>query len=165
SSPTSSPSGSTPPTRCCASPPSPRPVPAHATLDELRRRGRTAMLVIADDGVIGVIGVADQVRPDAAAGIDALRAMGVDRLVMLTGDSQVVGEAVGAAVGLDEVAGDLTPEDKLQAIHRLREEGHVVAMIGDGVNDAPALPTPDVGIALGASATALAVQTAAVATM
>ena len=141
------------------------PHTAHATLDELRLRGRTAMLVIADDGVIGVIGVADQVRPDAAAGIDALRAMGVDRLVMLTGDSQVVGEAVGAAVGLDEVAGDLTPEDKLQAIHRLREEGHVVAMIGDGVNDAPALATADVGIALGASATAVAVETADVAIM
>jgi Zn2+/Cd2+-exporting ATPase len=129
-------------------------------LEELRGRGRTAMLVMRDDSVVGLLGLADSVRPDAAAGVDQLRRIGVEELVMLTGDSQLVGDAVGAAVGLDTVMGNLTPEAKFEAIRRLQDDGHIVAMVGDGVNDAPALAIADVGIAFGGSATAVAVETA-----
>ncbi len=132
----------------------------HPRLDELRLQGRTSMLVIDDGTVIGILGLADQARPDAAEGIARLRAIGVNDIVMLTGDAQLVGDAVGSAIGIDNVFGDLTPDDKLAAIGRLQADGHVVAMIGDGVNDAPALATADVGIAFGGSATAVAVETA-----
>ncbi|HLT16968.1 MAG TPA: cation-translocating P-type ATPase [Acidimicrobiales bacterium] len=138
----------------------PVPTAAAAQLDELRQHGRTAMLVVEADRVIGVLALADEVRPDAAAGVARLHDLGVERVIMLTGDAQPVGDAVGAAVGIDEVHGDLTPEQKLEAIARLQEAGHVVAMVGDGVNDAPALATADVGVAFGGSATAVAVETA-----
>lgn len=137
----------------------------HDQLDQLRRLGRTSMLVMRNGEVVGVLALADQVRPDAAAGIERLREIGVDEIVMLTGDAQVVGEAVGAELGIERVLGDRTPEDKLETIEQLRSDGHVVAMVGDGVNDAPALATADVGIAFGGSATAVAVETADVGIM
>ncbi|QGG96967.1 heavy metal translocating P-type ATPase [Actinomarinicola tropica] len=129
-------------------------------LEQLRLAGRTSMVVIDDGTIVGVLGLADEVRADAAAGIERLRDIGVEEIVMLTGDSQLVGDAVGRAVGIDRVRGDLSPEDKLAAIRELQQRGHVVAMIGDGVNDAPALATADVGIAFGGGATAVAVETA-----
>ncbi|MBK5224888.1 MAG: cation-translocating P-type ATPase, partial [Acidimicrobiia bacterium] len=107
-------------------------------LERLRSRGRTAMLVLRGDAVVGVLGLADQVRADAADGIARLRAIGIDTIVILTGDAQAVGESVAATVGIDDVRADLTPEQKLDAIRELQAQGHVVAMVGDGVNDAPA---------------------------
>lgn len=142
-------------------------VPAEvlAQLEELRRRGRTSMLVMRDDQVEGILALADEIRPDAAAGIEALRDIGAEHIMMLTGDAQAVGEAVAEEVGISDVRADLSPEQKLDAIRELQKQGYVVAMVGDGVNDAPALATADVGVALGGSATAVAVETADVAIM
>ncbi|QIK83408.1 cation-translocating P-type ATPase [Sanguibacter sp. HDW7] len=144
---------------------------AEATTDEaatteagrLAGLGRTPMVVALDGRVAGVLGVADRVRDDAAEMVARLHANGVRRVVMLTGDARPVAEAVGAAVGVDEVHAALLPEDKLEVVERLRAEGYVVAMVGDGVNDAPALAVADVGVAMGLAGTGVAVETADIA--
>jgi Cd2+/Zn2+-exporting ATPase len=117
-----------------------------------------------DDGWLGVIGIADEPRANAPATLERLRAVGMKRIVMLTGDNQGVGDAVGRAVGVDEVRAGLLPEDKVEAIRTLAEAGRV-AMVGDGVNDAPALAHATVGIAMGGAGTAAALETADVALM
>jgi Cd2+/Zn2+-exporting ATPase len=129
----------------------------------LAQAGRTPMVVAVEDRVLGVLAVADQPRPDAAAAVAALRRAGVTRVLMLTGDDVRVARSVGGAVGVGEVAAGLLPEDKLAAVRALQDEGHVVAMVGDGVNDAPALAVADVGVAMGAAGSAVAVETADVA--
>ena len=115
-------------------------------------------------GFLGVLGVADQPREGVRETLTRLRAAGVRRIVMLTGDNRGVGEAVARAVGIDEVRADLLPEDKVAAIRELAAEGNV-AMVGDGVNDAPALAHATVGIAMGGAGTAAALETADVALM
>jgi Cd2+/Zn2+-exporting ATPase len=142
-------------------------VPAIAAerLRELTDAGRTAVLVSRDDRVVGILGVSDELRPGAAAAIAALRAAGVQRIAMLTGDSERVARAIAAGAGIDEVHAGLLPEDKLEAIRAMRDDGHVVAMVGDGVNDAPALATADVGVAMGAAGTDVAIETADIALM
>lgn len=117
-----------------------------------------------NDGWLGVIGVADEPRPGVRKTLDRLREAGVRRIVMLTGDNAGVGNAVGHAVGVDEVRAGLLPEDKVTAIKELTREGRV-AMVGDGVNDAPALAHATVGIAMGGAGTAAALETADVALM
>lgn len=97
--------------------------------------------------------------------IRRLHASGVQKVVMLTGDTRLVAEAIGEAVGIDEIHASLLPEDKLDAVARLQREGHTVAMVGDGVNDAPALATADIGVAMGAAGSAVAVETADIALM
>lgn len=125
----------------------------------IRSLGRTA--VIAGDGgdLLAVIGVADQVRPGAVEALAELRQRGIQRMVMLTGDNDLVGQAIGRQLGLDEVFADLQPEQKLVKIEELRKQGKV-AMVGDGVNDAPALASADLGIAMGAGGTDVALETA-----
>ncbi len=125
----------------------------------IRTQGRTA--IIAGDGgdLLAVIGVADQVRPGAAEALAELRDQGIKRIVMLTGDNDLVGQAIGRQLGLDEVFADLQPEEKLVKIEELRKQGRV-AMVGDGVNDAPALASADLGIAMGAGGTDVALETA-----
>ena len=113
---------------------------------------------------LGVVGIADEPRPDVRATFDRLRATGIKRIVMLTGDNAGVGNAIGSHVGVDEVRADLLPEDKVEAIRALAAEGPV-AMVGDGVNDAPALAHATVGIAMGGAGTAAALETADVALM
>ncbi|TFD33030.1 heavy metal translocating P-type ATPase [Cryobacterium cryoconiti] len=131
----------------------------------LAARGRTPLIVVLDGIIAGVLAVADEVRPDAADMVTRLHAAGVTRVVMLTGDGPLVAQAVGDAVGIDELRSSLLPEDKLDVVAGLRRDGHVVAMVGDGVNDAPALATAHIGIAMGAAGSAVAVETADIALM
>ena len=140
-------------------------VGADQAANQLAAQGRTPMIVAVDDAVIGVIAVADQIRKDAPEMIARLHAAGVDKVVMLTGDTQLVAEAIGEAVGIDEIQASLLPEDKLDAVAAMQRDGHTVAMVGDGVNDAPALATADIGVAMGAAGSAVAVETADIALM
>lgn len=140
-------------------------VGANDQAQKLAAQGRTPMIVALDDQVLGVIAVADEIRSDAAAMVTALHKAGVKKVVMLTGDVKPVADAVAAATGIDEVHASLLPEDKLDIVARLQRAGHVVAMVGDGVNDAPALATADIGVAMGAAGSAVAVETADIALM
>ncbi|WP_431860843.1 heavy metal translocating P-type ATPase [Micrococcus terreus] len=132
---------------------------------ELAAAGRTPMIIALGGTVIGVVAVADQVRADAAAMVRGLHEAGVHKVVMLTGDTRLVAEAMGEVTGIEEIHASLLPEDKLEAVARLQTEGHTVAMVGDGVNDAPALATADIGVAMGAAGSAVAVETADIALM
>ena len=114
---------------------------------------------------IGTITIADPLRPDAVTAVESLRAGGIKRIVMLTGDNQETAETVGAQTGITEVYAELLPEEKLEHIKQLGKEGNVVAMIGDGINDAPALAASHIGIALGAVGTDVAIETADIALM
>lgn len=114
---------------------------------------------------LGLIALADAVRPHAAAAIQRLREAGVRRVVVLTGDTRASGEAVARAVGADEVMAELLPQDKAAAVESLRERYGPVVMVGDGVNDAPALAAADVGVAMGAAGTDVALETADIALM
>ncbi|MGB4967802.1 MAG: HAD-IC family P-type ATPase, partial [Candidatus Saccharimonadales bacterium] len=136
-----------------------------AAANELAAAGKTPMIVAVDDAVIGVVAVADAIREDAPEMIRRLHASGVKKVVMLTGDTRLVAEAIGQATGIDEIHASLLPEDKLDAVARMQREGYVVAMVGDGVNDAPALATADIGVAMGAAGSAVAVETADIALM
>src|SRR5690606_17285937 len=127
--------------------------------------GETPMLVALDGRVIGAIGVADQVRADAARMVAGLHAAGVSKVAMLTGDAPSVARAVGEVTGIDDVQAGLLPEDKLNAVRDLQAAGHTVAMVGDGVNDAPALAVADIGVAMGAAGSAVALETADIALM
>lgn len=152
------------------------PASMRATVAALETAGRTTVVVrnrlgsgsatSADDGTgwLGVIGVADEPRPGVRETLDRLRAVGVKRIVMLTGDNAGVAKAVGDAVGVTNVRAGLLPEDKVKAIQELAQLGRV-AMVGDGVNDAPALAHATVGIAMGGAGTAAALETADVALM
>ncbi len=131
----------------------------------LAAEGKTPMIVAVDDRVIGVVAVADKLRRDAPEMVARLHRAGIEKVVMLTGDTRMVAEAIGNATGIDEIQASLLPEDKLDAIVRLQRDGHTIAMVGDGVNDAPALATADIGVAMGAAGSAVAVETADIALM
>ncbi|PFG39858.1 Cd2+/Zn2+-exporting ATPase [Georgenia soli] len=133
--------------------------------EELAAAGRTPMIVAVDGRVAGVVAVADKVREDATEMVRRLHAAGVKKVVMLTGDAPLVAEAIGRATGVDEVRAGLLPEDKLDAVRELQRQKLTVAMVGDGVNDAPALATADIGVAMGAAGSAVAVETADIALM
>ncbi len=128
-------------------------------------RAQTVSVVVLGLKVIGALCVADPPRSDASATIARLRAIGIRRSVMLTGDNSEVARAIGLTVGVDEVRADLLPEQKIDAVKRLLGESRGVAMVGDGVNDAPALAAATVGIAMGASGTDVALEAADVALM
>jgi Cd2+/Zn2+-exporting ATPase len=138
---------------------------ARARTAALEAEGKTVVVVGQGDRPIGVIGVADRPRPNAQAALAQLRGLGITRLVMLTGDNTRVAAAVASQVGLTEVRAGLLPADKLQAIRALAGQHGRVAMVGDGVNDAPALATATVGIAMGAGGSGVALETADVALM
>jgi Cd2+/Zn2+-exporting ATPase len=118
-----------------------------------------------DDDPIGVIGLADKARPNAAETIQRLHAMGIERAIMLTGDRKPVADLMAAQIGVDEHHAELLPEDKLQLVRSLQQKYGPLAMVGDGVNDAPALATATVGIAMGGAGTDVAIETADVALM
>jgi Cu+-exporting ATPase len=131
-----------------------------ARAEDLRREGGTALFLAVDGGPGGVIAVADPIKPSTPAALESLRVDGI-RIVMLTGDNRTTAEAVARRLGIQEVEADILPEDKNRIVRKLRAEGKVVAMAGDGVNDAPALAEADVGIAMG-TGTDVAMQSAGV---
>ena len=114
----------------------------------LEADGKTAMLVGVDDRLLGVIAVADTIKPEAAEAVAALQASGI-KVVLLSGDNHRTAEAVARQCGIERVIAEVLPDDKAAMIRQLQSEGQVVAMVGDGVNDAPALATADIGIAIG----------------
>ena len=127
---------------------------------EWRQRGAAVLHVVRDGRVVGALALEDQVRPESREAIDGLHALGV-RAVMITGDARQVAEAAAAVLGIDEVFAEVLPEDKDRAVADLQSRGLEVAMVGDGVNDAPALARADVGIAIGAG-TDVAIESAGV---
>ncbi|WP_424138440.1 heavy metal translocating P-type ATPase [Roseomonas chloroacetimidivorans] len=131
-----------------------------AKADELRREGGTALFLAVDGKPGGVVAVADPVKQTTPAALQSLRADGI-HIIMLTGDNRITAEAVARKLGIDEFQGDVLPEDKHRIVRELRAKGKVVAMAGDGVNDAPALAEADVGIAMG-TGTDVAMQSAGV---
>ncbi len=134
-------------------------------VEELEREGKTTMIVRSGDHYLGILGLMDTPREDAKSVVQQLRGLGLVHLIMLTGDNQRVADAVAEAIGIDDPKGNLLPEDKVEVIKELREgEGHV-AMVGDGVNDAPAMANSTVGIAMGAAGSDVALETADVALM
>lgn len=145
------------------------PTPLFQEMQRLAAAGATPLFVARGAGdrwlPLGVIAVADEVRPHAAAAIQRLRQAGVRRVVVLTGDTQASGEAVARAVGADEAQSELLPQDKATAVAALRARYGPVVMVGDGVNDAPALAAADVGVAMGAAGTDVALETADLALM
>ena len=135
-----------------------------AAIAKLRDGGRTTMIVRHGDKELGAIGLMDTPRAAARDALAKLHALGIKRMIMISGDHQKVADAIAKDVGLDEAWGDLMPEDKVEAIKKLRTE-QKVAMVGDGVNDAPAMASATVGIAMGAAGSDVALETADVALM
>jgi Cd2+/Zn2+-exporting ATPase len=141
------------------------PAALAAHVSEIVGRGHSVMVVQHGARWLGAIGLADQPRTSARAAIARLRTMGLGPMVMLTGDHRPVGEAVGSAVGVDQVMADLMPEQKVEAIASLMATHGPMAMVGDGINDAPALAAATIGIAMGGAGTAAALETADAALM
>ncbi len=130
----------------------------------LNAAGKTAMFVGVDGRAVGIVAVADTARDDAPAAIQALHDNGI-KVVMATGDARRVAESVATELGVDEVHAELLPEDKLTLVEALQRQGHTVAMVGDGVNDTPALAQADIGVAMGAAGSPAAIETADIALM
>jgi Cd2+/Zn2+-exporting ATPase len=137
----------------------------HAKLDALAASGRTAVLVARPGRPLGIIALADRPREASRDVIDTLRRQGIERIVMLTGDNQASADVLARELGIDEARAELLPQDKVEAVGELRRKYGIVAMVGDGVNDAPALAAADVGIAMGAAGTDAALETADIALM
>jgi len=146
---------------------------AESVIRRLESEGRTISLVASEEGceltagahLIGAIGLSDEIRPDAAEAISRLKAEGIDHTIMLTGDHIRAAKAVTSQIGVDDVRAGLLPEQKVQAVEELLEQYGKVGMVGDGVNDAPALARASIGIAMGAAGTDVALETADVALM
>nr|WP_328842585.1 cation-translocating P-type ATPase [Nakamurella leprariae] len=136
---------------------------ARGWVTRLQRQAETPLLLAVDGALVGLVSLRDTVRPEAPAVLERLRRDGVRRIVMLTGDHPETAAAVAAELGITEWHAQVLPEDKQDIVRRLQQEGHVVAMLGDGTNDAPALALADIGIAMGISGTDVAVETADVA--
>ncbi|GGN21623.1 heavy metal translocating P-type ATPase [Halarchaeum nitratireducens] len=135
------------------------------TIPALQSEGKTVVLVGTEDELEGLIAVADDVRPEAARAVARLHDLGVEHVVMLTGDNERTARAIAETVGVDDFRAELLPDEKVAAIRELDEAYGSVAMVGDGVNDAPALATATVGVAMGAAGTDTALETADIALM
>ncbi len=132
---------------------------------QLESEGHTAMIVHQEDKYLGIISVMDVAREEAKSTLLALKNIGINRMIMLTGDNQEVANAVAKTIGITDPMGNLLPEDKVAAIEKLKAEEGKVAMVGDGVNDAPAMAKSTVGIAMGAAGSDVALETADIALM
>ncbi|BBX39867.1 manganese-exporting P-type ATPase CtpC [Mycobacterium simiae] len=130
---------------------------------KLRRQAETPLLLAVDGTLVGLISLRDEVRPEAAKVLSELRANGIRRVVMLTGDHPDIAQVVADELGIDEWRAEVLPEDKLEVVRDLQSQGYIVGMVGDGINDAPALAAADIGIAMGLAGTDVAVETADVA--
>ena len=131
-----------------------------AKAESLRKEGQTVMFVAVDGKAAGLLGVADPIKATTAEAIRQLHSEGI-RIVMLTGDNRTTAEAVARKLGIDEVVPEVLPDQKAEAVRKLQEEGRIVAMAGDGINDAPALALAQVGIAMG-TGTDVAMESAGV---
>ncbi|MDH1265326.1 heavy metal translocating P-type ATPase [Pseudomonas sp. GD03944] len=135
-----------------------------AAMGDLERQGKTVVALATEARVVALFAVADTVKASSQAAIEALHRLGI-KTMMLTGDNAHTAQAIASQVGIDEVRGNLLPADKLAAIGELQSRGHVVGMVGDGINDAPALASAQVGFAMAAAGTGTAIETADVALM
>jgi len=142
-------------------------LPAHLrrAVEELRGSGKTVVAVAVDGAAAGVLAISDALRDETLPALQKLRAAGLREIVMLTGDDERTAQAIAREAGIADVRAGLLPEDKLQAVRALQAAGHTVAMIGDGINDAPALAAADIGIAMGAAGSGIAIETADIALM
>ncbi len=140
-------------------------VAVHEQLEELSRNGHTVVVIGNEAHVCGYLALADQLRPEAKATVAALRRAGIEHIVLLSGDNRGTAETIGREAGVDEVRADLLPADKVSAIGELVERYGMVAMVGDGINDAPALARASIGIAMGAAGSDTAMEAADVALM
>jgi Cd2+/Zn2+-exporting ATPase len=133
------------------------------TIKSLENKGATVLLVARDNKLIGLIAVRDVVKDGLSEEIANLRSLGMKKIVMLSGDNRIVSEAVANSLGIKEFAFGLLPAEKVSYVDRLKKDGHVVVMVGDGVNDAPALACADIGMAMGTAGTDVAIEAADVA--
>lgn len=134
-------------------------------IKEQESQGRTALVVIRDNRIVGGLSIADTLRDDMKSAIQRIKDTGIQRIIMLTGDNETTAKSIAEQVGIREFYANLLPEDKLEIIKNLKQAGEKVAMIGDGVNDAPALMLSDVGIAMGAIGTDVAIESSDIALM
>ncbi len=132
---------------------------------EREKKGNTAVFAAIDSKLAAVISIADKIRDDAKEALETMRDNGIKHIVMLTGDNRHTAAAVAAELGIDEVHAELLPEDKVTHVKRLKEEGRIISMAGDGINDAPAIATADVGLAMGKGGTDISMETADVVLM
>ncbi|MBI5755751.1 MAG: cation-translocating P-type ATPase [Nitrospirae bacterium] len=132
---------------------------AEEMIKRLENEGKTLVFLTGTDGLIGIIAVRDEIRPEAAGSLKRLKEMGVSGLVMLTGDNEKVAETMAEKAGIDEYIARLLPEEKVKAVGDLKRRYGMAAMVGDGVNDAPAMVASDLGIAMGAAGTDVAIET------
>jgi Cd2+/Zn2+-exporting ATPase/Cu+-exporting ATPase len=140
-------------------------VDAAQLAEKLEAQGQTVLWLARDSTPLGLIAMADVIRPEVPAAIAELGRLGIQRIVLLTGDNERTANAVAAQLGIKKVRANLLPQDKIEAVKALQAQGCKVAMIGDGINDAPALAQADVGIAMGAAGTGVAIEAAHVALM
>ncbi len=138
---------------------------ARAQIEQLQSDGQTVLLLGTEEGLLGVIGLADRLRPGAREAVGALKRAGVAQVALLTGDHEATARAIARLVAADEYQAGLLPEDKVKAVAALRQRHGSVAMVGDGVNDAPALAAANLGVAMGAAGTDVALETADIALM
>jgi Cd2+/Zn2+-exporting ATPase len=137
----------------------------HDAISRFEDEGKTVVLVGTDTELLGIVAIADEVRPASARAVERLHDLGVEHVVMLTGDNEGTARAIAKQVGVDDYRAELLPDEKVDAVETLQGEYGEVAMVGDGINDAPALATADVSVAMGAAGTDTAIETADIALM
>jgi Zn2+/Cd2+-exporting ATPase len=142
-------------------------IPAEVEMyaENQEKKGNTAIFTAVDGQIAGIFSIRDQIRDDAKTALAEMRAHGVDKIIMLTGDNQHTAKLVSEELGIDEYHAELFPEDKVEFVRKLQKEGRVVAMAGDGINDAPAIATADIGLAMGEGGTDISMETADVVLM